>query len=494
MFVLFILCCVLVRAQSLTKTDVVEVKVRNSGAIIQNGQVKGYYNFYNLEKQDRKNNNYLLSILDENLREINAVNIVRPNTYLLIEAAFNGEAFGFLFYDVRARKLELIAYDKTLKETGKVSKELKNKFANAAYAYIAQGHAPMQPYLVAVPNQGFLYYGINEDSKAEYEIEFYSNAMKRTWVSYATKDDYDFENAAEGFVDETYVGSLLMRRKGLLSTDADIDLVVHTVATGKELFRIPMATPKYNLSIAEVFFNKDKQQFTVFGEYFNKGDNVVKGESQGFATVTLDMTGKILSEKANSWSGDIAKLVPAKNKEAYEERDIMFHEFIRTGDNQIFAVGEQYKRSGTPMAAKLNIYDMVILEFNPDYSVKKVHFFEKDKNSFSLGSVMIFSTKMLSYVAKAYGGFDFVFSQISPDKSKFVVSYINYDRERGEKAKNVLGSIIYTPEKTFAVDKLTLNRKSSKYFVYRAKEGYVMVSEYFEKEKRIDSRLEKLNY
>src|SRR6187549_43258 len=103
-------------AQTLNKTNVTDVKLRNAGSIIQNGQVKGYYNFYNLEKQDRKNNNYLLSVTDENLREINSVNIVRPDTYLLIEGAFNGESFGFLFYDAREHTLELIAYDRTLKE------------------------------------------------------------------------------------------------------------------------------------------------------------------------------------------------------------------------------------------------------------------------------------------------------------------------------------------------------------------------------------------
>ena len=41
---------------------------------------------------------------------------------------------------------------------------------------------------------------------------------------------------------------------------------------------------------------------------------------------------------------------------------------------------------------------------------------------------------------------------------------------------------------------MMLNRKSSNYSVYQAKEGYVMVTEYFQKEKRVESRLEKLNY
>jgi hypothetical protein len=495
LLLLIVGCNLLSFGQSLTKNDVTEVKLRNAGAIVQNGNVKGYYQFYNLEKTDRKNNNYLLSVTDENLREINSVNIVRPNTYLLIEGVFNGEAFGFLFYDVREKKLELISFDRTLKETGKVTKELKNKYANASYAYIAQGHEPMQAFLVSVPNKGFVYYGIKEDSKSEYEIEFYSNTMKKSWSTYAPADDFDFENAAEAFQDEQYAGSLILKRTSVFSTDLDFELLVQTIGDGKQLFRVPLETAKYKLSLAEIFFDKSKQQFTVFGEYFNKDENVIKNKSQGFITVVLDINGKVISEKVNSWAGDISKLVAAKDKATFEETGILFHEFIRTDDGQLFAIGEQYKKGGPPMAVKLNVFNLVIFQFASDFTIKKVHLFEKDKNPVSLPpGMLVTSSKMLSYIAKAFGGFDFVFSQTSPDKATFVATYINYDREKGEKGKNILGSVVYTPEKIFTVDKLPLTRKSSTYFVYRAKEGYILVNEYFAKEKRLESRLEKLNY
>jgi hypothetical protein len=481
--------------QSLSKDNIAEIKLRNAGAIVQNGQVKGYYNFYNLEKQDRKNNNYQLTVTDENLREINSINIVRPNTYLLIEGVFNGEAFGFLFYDVGEKRLEIISYDRTLKETGKINKELKNKYANASYGYIAQGHEPTQAFLVSVPNKGFVYYGIKDDSKSEYEIEFYDNNLKKGWSSYAPKDDFDFENAAEAFQDDQYVGSLILKRTSLFSTDLDFDLLVQTISDGKPLFRIPMVTSKYKLSLAEVFFDKIKNQFTVFGEYFNKDENVIKSASQGFITIVLDLKGKIISEKINSWKTDINKLVAAKDKAVFDDTSLLFHEFIRASDGQTFAIGEQYKKGGPPMAVKLNVYNMVVFQFDANFAITKAHVFEKDKNSVSLPpGMLVSSSKMLSYIAKAFGGFDYVFNQASPDKSTFVITYINYDREKGQKGKNILGSIIYTPEKVFTVDQLPLTRKSSTYFVYRGKEGYVLVSEYFPKEKRIDSRLEKLNY
>jgi hypothetical protein len=485
----------LLKAQNLTKNDVGSVSIRNSGAIIQNDQVKGYYYFYNLEKSDRKNNNYLISITDENLREINAVNITRPNTYLLIDAVFNGATFAFLFYDMREKSLELLGYDRQLKPLGKVVKQLENKFENAAYAFIAQGNEPTQAFLIAVPNKGFLYYGIKNESKAEYEIVFYDNNLKKKWATYAEKDDFDFENAGEAFQDGDYVGSAIMKRPGMLSMDITFQLLVQNVNDGKVVFRAPMASSKYNLALAEVFFDAAKQQFLVFGEYFDKDVKVMKAESLGFIALTLDMNGKIISEKVNPWAS-VKKLVESKDMAKFEETDILFHDFIRTSDGEVFAVGEQYKKTGGyPMSIKINTYNMVIFQFDRDFAIKKVNVFEKDKNVFTLPKGLIMtSSKILSFIAKAYGGFDYVFTQKFPDKGTFVVNYINYDREKGQKGKNVLGSIVYTPEKVFTVDNITLSRQSSKFFVYRAKPGYIMVSEYFEKDKKLTSRLEKINY
>lgn len=481
--------------QSITKTDVTEVKIRNAGPVINNNRVTGYYSFYNVEKKDRKNNNYLLSITDENLKEINSVDLVRPNTYLLMEACFNGEAFGFLFYERREKKLELVSFDKNLKQTGKVMIELENKYAQAQYEYIAQGHEPTAASMVSVPGKGFLYYGLKQGSKSDYLVAFYDNAMKRKWAAVGPDDKFDFENAGEGFQTADYVGTVIMKRTSALSMDVDMDLMVLDVITGKPIFRVPLETNQYKVSLTEVVHKKENQQFVVYGEYFDKKQNIIKDQSQGFITVVLDSKGKVVSEKVNSWKKDIVKLVAEKDKGTFEDTNILFHEFVSTADGRTFAIGEQYRKGGAPMAAKIVVQNLVIFEFDANFAITKVHVFEKDKNSVALPSgLLIFTSKLMSYIAKSMGGFDYVFTQIAPDNNTFSVHYINYDREKGEKGKNILGSVIYTPEKTFSTDKLPLNRKSSIYFLYKGKDGYVMVSEYFAKEKRLDSRLEKLNY
>jgi hypothetical protein len=503
-------------AQNLSKTGVVKMNIRSTGPIIQNEQIKGYYLFYLVEKQDKKNYNYLLSIYDENLREINSVTLTRPRTFFLIEGGFNGEAFGFLFYDTKSKSVELIGYDRSLKQTGVVKKIVSNKFLIETYKNFAIGQEPSQAYLVPVSNKGFLYYGLKEGKKAHYHMEFFDNSMKSLWSEQVKeKNGYSVETASEAFQSEEFVGTLITKRKLAASTNPETELAIHETLTGKLLFRVPMMTDKYTVSFSEISYDPNASNFTVFGEYFNKDGNEAKDRSLGFITLTFDMNGKIAGVKTNSWLNEISKAAPVNERGKFDGNNtsILFHNIVRTNDGKIFVIGEQYKKAASAagimmnvLAAagggysqasnvQLNVYNMVIFEFTSDYVLKKVHVFEKDKNVLQLpAGYGALSPRSLSYFAKAVGGFDYSFTQPSSDKSTFYVSYVNYDREKGEKGKNVLGTIVYTPEKVFSVDKLPMNRKSTLYFVYRAKEGYVMITEYFKKEKRLDTRLEKVNY
>jgi hypothetical protein len=514
LFLFFYVAALCATAQNLSRHGVLKLSVRSSGPIIQDDQVKGYYYFYKVDKQDHKNYNYLLGLYDENLREIKTLEITRPKTYVLVDGVFNGEAFGFLFYDHRAKSTELITYDRSLEKIGNVTRKVNSKIMIASYTAIVNGGEPTQAFLVPISNKGFLYYGIKEGSKHKYEIQCYDNNLHVLWSDLAGVHT-NVEMATEGFQAGDYVGSMITRKKTPNSKDLEFDLLVHEVSTGKTVFRVPMIFDKYSMSFSDVFYDEASQNFVVFGEYNDKDDKELKKPSLGLMTLTLDMTGKIIKQKLNSWATEISRAAPVNERGKFDGNNsrILFHEFVRTDDGKIFAIGEQYKKvasaggiagnvlmaamggsAGTFSNAQLNIYNIVIFEFTADYTITKVHVFEKRKNVVNLPSGSEYtSPKLVSYYAKAYGGFDYAFTQHAPDKSTFYVSYVNYDRENA-KSKNVLGSITYTPEKNFIVDTIPLDRKSTLFFVQRAKEGYVMVTEYFKNERRIDSRLEKVNY
>ena len=498
-------------AQTLSRTNVTGISLRGSGTIIQNEQVKGYYSFFSLEKKDKKNNNYQLSVYDENLREINSVNLTRSNSYILLDGVFNGSAFCLLFHDFKNKRNELISYDRSLSQLGTYTVE------NYTLSDLVLGGS--QAYLIGIEQKGFLYYGMRED-RYLYQTEFFDNSMNKIWSDMAS-EDANIEVASEAFQHDQYIGSLIVQKKSKSSKNIDVDLLVQNIADGKYLFRVPLVTDQYSVSFSNVYFDREKEQFIVFGEYYDRNQKELKTESLGFISISYDLEGKIVNEKVNSWATDISIKTPVNEKGKFDgsNTSVLFHDIIRTNDGQFFAVGEQYKKagSGTGMAlqalnilsavftgvystnpgssVQMNIYNLVIFQFNPDFTINKVHIFEKDKNVVLLPSGAGFtSPKQLSFYVKAVGGFDYKYTQESSGKETFVVTYINYNREKGQKSTNMLGSVIYTPEKTFVVDKMALNRSSSDYFISRAKEGYVLVTEYFKKEKQLDSRLEKLNY
>jgi len=518
--VILVMACVAAGAQNISKTGIVQMRLKSSGPILSKDQVKGYYFFYNLEKVDRKNNNYMLSVYDENLREINSTKIIRSTNFALVDGAFNGEVFAFLFYDIKNKATEMITYDATLKQVGSSIKPVTSKNGQMIFMGVANGADAGHAFLVPVEKQGFLYYTL-QDKKSWYDITYFDNALNKKWNKKAVGSSYALEMATEGFQTDTYVGSLITQKKSLSSKDLEVDLLVQRVDDGSVVFQVPMESGPYNVSFSDVFFDSTKQNFVVFGDYYDKKQKEMKAQSLGFIYLTLDLNGKIVGEKRNSWAEDFSRVTPMNEKGKFEgsNTNVLVHDIIRTSDGQIFVVGEQYKKvaSGAGIASQilsvaagaatgyyggsnasssqLNIYSLVIFQFNPDYSIAKVHVFEKDKNVVMLPAGATYSSsKMLSYYAKAIGGFDFVFSQLSEDHSTFSVAYINYDREKGSPSGNLLGLVVYTPEKVFSVDKMKLNRKSTDYFVHRAKEGYVLITEYFRKEKRVDTRLEKINF
>ena len=515
----FLLSTTLLQAQNISVSGVVRMRLKSSGPILSGDQVKGYYFFHSLEKVDKKNNNYMLSVYDENLRKINSVNIVRSTKFALIDGAFNGEVFAFMFYDVKSKVTELLAYDQTLKEVASVTRPVVSKYEIVIYNAVAEGASAGQAFLVPIAKQGFLVYGLQAAYKQLFKIQYYDNTLKERWSMLAPESEYGVELASDGFQTEQYLGSLITKKKNANSKDIDVDLLVQKASDGEFLFQVPLESGPYSISFSDVFFDEVNQNFVVFGDYYDKKDKELKAQSLGFIYLTLDRSGKIVGEKRNSWA-DISRVTPMNENGKFEgtNTNILVHDIIRTNDGQIFVVGEQYKKAasgagiamnvlsvaaaaatgyygGSASSVQLNIYNLVIFQFDADYSIKKLHIFEKDKNVVMLPSGSTYSSsKMLSYYAKAVGGFDFVFSQLSEDRSTFSVAYINYDREKNLPAGNLLGVVVYTPEKVFSVDKMRLTRKSSEYFVHRGKEGYVLITEYFRKEKRADSRLEKINF
>ncbi len=159
---MFLLVLATAKTQNLTKLGVSTVKVKDFGTIMMDEQVRGYYYLYLTDLKNQKNNNYLFSVLDENLREVNSIEISRPSDSYIMNIAFNGNSFAFLFFNRQSRSLELISYSKDLVYQSSVRREQASSkewflFSEQELLDMYQGNFK-DKWLVPVKNSGFALY------------------------------------------------------------------------------------------------------------------------------------------------------------------------------------------------------------------------------------------------------------------------------------------------------------------------------------------------
>ena len=133
---------------------------------------------------------------------------------------------------------------------------------------------------------------------------------------------------------------------------------------------------------------------------------------------------------------------------------------------------------------------MYVFEFTNSFDLKNVSVFDKSRSSETFYGVTM--GRMLGLYLNHLEAYDYSFTQMSKDKSKFSIGYVDYDKTKGDKGW-YFGSINYS-DNTFKKDKLRFDTKATWQYVYPGKPGYVMISEYFRKEKRLEFRMEKLNF
>ena len=70
----------------------------NSGPIMENNQIKGYFFLYLSDKIDKHTNEYTLQILDENVNKVKDIKFQDSKKLRLLEAAYNGSSISKLIH------------------------------------------------------------------------------------------------------------------------------------------------------------------------------------------------------------------------------------------------------------------------------------------------------------------------------------------------------------------------------------------------------------
>lgn len=504
-----------ISAQKKSFDDVLKVTLNSKGAIMNGTEVSGYYLFYAVDKAEKGKMNYLLKILDNNLNQVASKSITDEKGVLLMESVYNGKSLMLKFYKPSNKDKEFTyrQYDMT----GERKSSKTRPGGRLDYAMLAQNQGNDDdgtlPTLFPVPGKGFINYILDTEkgamSQSKYIIEFMpeDEATGKAWKASSSPSSEMYESASFLACDEDILLSTTAKRKGAMNKDIEYYLLGTDMNTGDQLFETSVEDSKYAIAVTNGTSEGDKIQ--LYGLYYEKNAKTAKEKSLGIFAMTLDKTGKVLERHYNSWAKDVSKFLPTNDKGKIEDVGYLyFHQFIKSADGTIFAIAESYRRtadaggiaaavlSGGRTAGagvtKIVIEDFYLFQFSTDFTIKDVKVIEKNKSDFAYPGTDYMSISVMGIFVKYLGGFDYSFLQKSNDKSLFTIGYLDYEKRKGEKDGYLIGTLNYV-DNEWVNDKIKLSSSSTSFSVLPGKPGYVMVFEYFKKEKKMDVRLEKLN-
>ncbi len=494
------------KAQTMSFDKVVSMELRNMGTIEQGPEVKAYYLFYTEDKLDKKTNQYRLRIIDANLKDIASESIVGPSSWYLLESTFNGNHIVFKFVDIKTYKYQYRFYDtnaKFVKQVDAVASKLDVQFA---YYAIERGEI-LDGSLFGIPNKGFINIKMTKEGHYGFEIQYFGKDKGFLGWTYKSDPASKLVEFADFVVtDENVLLIQVLKKKGIMSNNMDAYLLGIDIATGKKKFENKLADATNSFFLLNGLADEATGGFYLFGQHTELGENTFKDKSLGFCALQVDAAGKLVKTAKVSWATDVSKFLPVDYKGKIEDIGyVYFHKIIKLANGKVVAIGEQYNKtvsaSGVAISAlgggaammQITIQDIMIFEFSADFKLEGVSVFEKGKSRLQLPQgAGINGPQILAQYAKALGGFDYAYSQVPLDNSSFTVFFQDWEKERGEKGRMTLKSI--TPSgNEYVTDKIDLQTEATYLSVRPAKPGYVLITEYFKKLKKIDSRLEKFN-
>jgi hypothetical protein len=497
-------------AQTLSIENVQKVSLRNTDAIKEGTEVKGYYFFYVSDKIDKKTNEYTLRITDNNLKVLKDIKFEDSKDLSILESSFNGTDLMFLMYNSKDRTFEHQVFGADGKRKFSYMRDLSKKekrFLENTYLAMEDEENNFKG-LYPVQGKGFISnMPSREDKDYTFEIDYFSSESKKQWTYIPDLAGKKFIGDVLGVANNVvYVETLIFG--SFMDQKPESVIIGLSLDNGKKLFeqKSDFGDKRfYPASLSTL----DNGKAVLFGEYFASGANILKDKSRGFGFVGIDENGKTTSEKYNSWEEDMSKYLDVKSKGKIADFGFMYvHTIVQAADGNIFAVGEGYKKvasalgiaatvlsrgGGGVSTMKLKVTDMIVLKFDKDFNIKAANIYEKNSNKIELpGGYEFVSGPLIGKMVKyEYGGFDYAYTKQTSDKSSFSIYYSDYVRGKDYKG-GTFNAISYNDGK-FTTDKINTKSDATLTHILPAKQGQVLILDYYKKTKKLDAHFEKLD-
>lgn len=375
-----------------------------------------------------------------------------------------------IYYDYQNGTFKEISQPKNWKEQRKENREEKKE---KGYNYVS--------YVFEIKEGGYLALEFNDYGKYinNNSLIKFDDDKKEVWrYKYNTSGDKKVnEQLTLIEKDENNIYFILENKD---KSDKRFSLLVLDMKTGKEISRksITDLSPETIDGITSLIsynYKSIDNDKTFDDKIVILGRNRPPGQPNGFARMMIDKTSFDVDQKVLTFNPDLKKFIPKVGSYGIVEagyyldpRDVFFLK-----DGSIGILLEKYKPQGQYNASKTT--DLVYVNTDKDFKVKDVQVFEKEK------------TKWFNN--------DYLFSQYLNGGKDLVFFFRDYQKDKVTKEKKWNLFINTIIDGKFKQEVVPISEKDN--FIvtpYVAKEGYILLREYNEKQKFNKVRLERLNY
>src|SRR5688572_30310902 len=100
-------------AQDAKMSDILSVRLSDSGPLLTDNEVRGYYFVYETESTNKDNDAYEMRIHDVNLNLLKKKIVSVPESYMLMSLMYNGTSLAIKFFDTKEKMYVFKGYSLT---------------------------------------------------------------------------------------------------------------------------------------------------------------------------------------------------------------------------------------------------------------------------------------------------------------------------------------------------------------------------------------------
>lgn len=469
----------------------------------ENEKFYGYFALYNQGEIDKKTKKFEYFLFDKNLNQINSNTIVseiKNQTYYAY-FNFNGELILAPYVDYS--KVSFIGSGKfVFPEHKKV--DIKTNIISIYHGKCYENNK----FLTCEPNKSW-----RDNSKDEYkelrekgfvertdvynlkkgktivtQYKEYLNFIKDNVIMYFDENDkmvwkYEYNNFADkknsesifkiDIDDKAFYGIKTITKKRVKSYYLiAIDITNGNVLAEKEITGLSGET------IDELMINKNSENYikTFTDKIVICSYNFDDLKDIGYARIIVNKNDFTFTTNTLLYKDDLHTFIPKIDKYGYVESGyfLLKKDVFYLKDGSVAILTEKFKPERD--FSKKKTTDMVYIVTDKDFKVTEVKTLEKEK---SKGQYT-----------------DYLFSQYLNNDQDVVFFYKDFQKDDESKDKNWILFINTLQNGVFKKDQTIISSKNDKFTIYPyvAKEGYILLREYNQKDKYNQIRLEKLNY